>query len=141
MIKEIVTDKDKLTSVCSTVNFVDEQVNDDLLDTANSVFKTCAGLAAPQIGYLLRVIVVKLAEGFVVMTNPEYIEKSGKFKGGLEGCLSRPITTAKPVNVKRYYKVKIKYTDIDGNQVVRKFKNFEARVVQHEIDHLDGILI
>jgi peptide deformylase len=75
------------------------------------------------------------------MINPEYIEKKGKLKSGKEGCLSRPETILKPVSVKRYYKIKIKYTDVNGTERIAKYKNYFARVIQHEIDHLDGISI
>lgn len=143
MIKPIITDKEFLSKLCNKVEgeYSIAKVTEDLLDTANSVYKKCAGLAAPQIGYSTRIIVVKLQAGFEVMVNPEFIDKSGNLAIGMEGCLSRPMTVINPVRVRRYYRVKIKYTNYDGVEVTKKFRNFEARVVQHEMDHLDGILI
>ena len=144
MIKPIVTDKTELTKVCtpSKLNTVyTKECAIDLLDTANSLYRKCDGLAANQIGYNARIIIVKLASGFIVMINPEYIERSGKLKSGKEGCLSSPSTIKKPVSVKRYYKIKIKYTGVDGIERIVKYKNYFARVIQHEMDHLDGISI
>jgi peptide deformylase len=142
MIRPIITDRNKLTRKCFSVNNVQAAAHaiEDLLDTARFQ-ENCAGLAAPQIGYQMRVIVVNLKEGFVPMIDPEFIEKSGKRQNGKEGCLSVPKTIENQVNVKRYYRVKIKYMNTDGYEVVKKFRSFEARVVQHEIDHLNGILI
>lgn len=129
------SDDDVIASVLAAAAVIQ-----DLLDTAKA-HSNCAGLAAPQIGYQQRVIVVRLTEGFIPMINPKYIEKSGKYQNGKEGCLSRPPTIKNQVNVKRYYRIKIKYTGPQGYEVIKKFRSFEARVIQHEIDHLDGKLI
>ena len=143
MIKPIITDKNLLSGVSEPVTTfnIDDEIVQDLLDTANSMYGRCAGLAAPQIGYDVRVIAVLLSGGFTIMFNPEYIYKKGKLLNGNEGCLSRPDTIKKPVNVKRFYKIRIRYTDINGEIVETKFRSMNARVIQHEIDHLDGILI
>jgi len=143
MILDIVTNKKELSKVCMQAIDVDTAkiVGDDLLDTANSIYDSCAGLAAPQIGHSSRIVVVKLDDGFELMINPQYITKSGKRQNGKEGCLSRPSTIENNVSVKRYYRIKIKYVDKDFKIVVKKFKGFQARVIQHEIDHLNGILI
>lgn len=144
MIKPIVTDKKELSEICcaSKLNTIyTKEAAQDLLDTANSLYRKCDGLAANQIGYSARIIIVKLSSGFTVMINPEYIEQAGKLKSGKEGCLSCPETISKPVSVKRHYKIKIKYTDVDGTERIVKYKNYFARVIQHEMDHLDGISI
>lgn len=144
MIKPIVTDKKELSEICcaSKLNTIyTKEAAQDLLDTANSLWKKCDGLAANQIGYNARIIIVKFGSGFTVMINPEYIEKKGKLKSGKEGCLSCPETISKPVSVKRHYKIKIKYTDVDGTERIVKYKNYFARIIQHEMDHLDGISI
>lgn len=143
MIKPIITDKNLLSKVCEPVtNFsMDNIVAENLLDTANSMYGRCAGLAAPQLGYDKRVIAVLLSGGFTIMFNPEYIYKKGKLLNGNEGCLSRPDTIKKPVNVKRFYKIRIRYIDTNGDVIETKFRSMNARVIQHEIDHLDGILI
>mgnify|MGYP000135378213 CR=1 FL=1 len=143
MIKPIITDKNLLSNTSESVSIfsAEDEVIQDLLYTANSMYGRCAGLAAPQIGYDVRVVAVLLSGGFTIMVNPEYIYKKGKLLNGNEGCLSRPGTIKKPVNVKRFYKIRIRYTDINGDVVETKFRSMNARVIQHEIDHLDGILI
>lgn len=141
MIKPIITDKKELSKICTIKGWDSLAIAEDLMDTVNSMYHKCDGLAAPQIGYSARIIAVKLSSGFTVMINPEYIEKSGKIKSGKEGCLSRPETIKKPVSVKRYYKIKLRYTDLNGTERIVKYKNYFARVIQHEMDHLDGILI
>jgi len=143
MIKPIIIDKKILSNICEDVAYFHPKYNVivDLLDTANSMYGRCIGLAAPQIGYDVRIIAILLSDGFTIMVNPEYIYKKGKLLNGNEGCLSKPDTIKKPVNVKRFYKIRIRYTDINGGIVETKFRSMNARVIQHEIDLLDGILI
>lgn len=146
MIKPILTDKKVLALPCREVELpigTGDKINiENLLDTANDLgIKKCAGLAAPQIGCVRRIIVVALLDRFEVMINPIILETKGKAVLGLEGCLSRPATIDKPIKVRRFYKIQIEYVNKFGEQVKKRFKNFEARVVQHEIDHLNGILI
>ncbi len=142
MILPIVTNKKELRKRCTPIAYqLTAPAVADLLDTANSLYDKCDGLAANQIGHSVCIIAVKLSNGFEIMINPEYIEKTGAVKWGNEGCMSRPSTIKSPVRVKRHYKVKIKYTDVNGDVIVVKFKNYFARLIQHEMDHLDGVLI
>ena len=97
------------------------------------------GLAAPQIGILKRVIVVDPADGttgLIEMINPEILEKSGWVLGA-EGCLSIPGIQG---DVYRYEKIRVKGLDRHGNDLVIEAEGWLARIFQHEIDHLDGIL-
>jgi peptide deformylase len=108
---------------------------DDLIDTV--VENHGAGLAAPQIGAHWRVCVVVNDEGEVVpMINPEVVRSSG-LVDDFEGCLSFPGLWGK---VERALTVTVKYLDVEGRQQRMKVSNITARAVQHEIDHLDGIL-
>ena len=116
------------------------RVIDDLKDTAASL-KNCAGLAAPQIGHQVRIILVHVQGAATIMINPVIAERRGKQTYSLEGCFSIPDTIKKPVPVKRSFKVCIGYYDEFGKHVSKKYKGFEARLIQHEIDHLDGTLI
>jgi peptide deformylase len=117
---------------------VDEVVG-DLIDTMNS-FEHCVGLAAPQIGYPLRIAVVdvtghpraKEPHGLMVMVNPKVTARSEGSKVSREGCLSLPDLTA---NVRRPRRASVAF---GGDEF--DLKGFEARCVLHEIDHLDGIL-
>ncbi len=117
---------------------VDDVVK-DLIDTMRS-FEHCVGLAAPQIGYPLRVAVVDITghprakepHGLMVLVNPKVTARSEGSKVSREGCLSLPDLTA---NVRRPRRATVAF---GGEEV--ELKGFEARCVLHEIDHLDGIL-
>jgi peptide deformylase len=95
------------------------------------------GLAAPQIGIPSQIIVVDLGEGLNILINPEIIEREGEsiFE---EGCLSLPNIE---VTVKRKDKIFIRALDLDGKGMNLELIGFPGRVYQHEIDHLNGILI
>lgn len=95
-----------------------------------------AGLAAPQVGILRRVIVMDCGEGLIELINPEIIEKSGE-QFGMEACLSFPGYYG---NVKRANYVKVKTMNRKGEEVILEGEGFLAVCMQHEIDHLDGIL-
>jgi peptide deformylase len=105
----------------------------------------CVGLAAPQIGTSSRVIVVDVSKhpktttshGLVVVADPEIVDHSGRVVGR-EGCMSVPDLTA---NVGRYERVVVRGRDAAGDPLIISTEGFEARAFQHEIDHLDGLLI
>ena len=97
------------------------------------------GLAAPQLGIPLRVIIWKLPlenEPLRVIVNPKILSRKGE-QIGVEGCLSIPLLQG---DVKRANEVIVKGMDILGRPFRRRATEFEARVIQHEVDHLDGIL-
>lgn len=147
MIKPILTDKKILhtTSKIAHNKIEIQSVIDDLKDTAadlkNKTGYNCAGLAAPQIGHLVRIILVNVQSETVIMINPEIILTKGKFSHGNESCFSVPASFTRKRRIKRWFKVKVKYKDESGETVEKLYKSFDARVIQHEIDHLDGKLI
>jgi peptide deformylase len=100
------------------------------------------GLAAPQVGIDQRIIVAD-ASSFdatqqpMVLINPEIIERRGE-EAGIEGCLSLP---GIEVEVKRAKEIRVRAQAVDGKPLDLLLKNFPARILQHEIDHLDGILL
>lgn len=103
----------------------------------------CVGIAAPQVGCFQRVALVDVSgnpkhksNGYMVLVNPEIIEWEG-YKKGREGCLSVPDYTG---NVMRATSIVIEAQDVDGVMQRYECEGFEARAVQHEIDHLDGLL-
>jgi peptide deformylase len=98
------------------------------------------GLAAPQVGISKRVIIIKRRahSDFLVMINPSIIRRVGKLVACEEGCLSVP---GKAVLKKRHASVLVAYQTVDGKHLTKTFDNVDARCVQHEIDHLDGVLI
>ncbi len=126
----------------TTVDDRIRQLAQDMVDTmraANGI-----GLAAPQVGVLLRLIVVEIPEDrdegqryhFTVLVNPEIVKATGE-QVGPEGCLSLPGLIGE---VRRAAKVVVKGLDLKGKEVRVKAQGLFARALQHEIDHLDGIL-
>lgn len=123
------------------------------LDTLiNNMFETMyhaegVGLAAPQVGLPIRVIVIdlsplkednpELGDFKVAMINPEMIEMSENEVNGEEGCLSVPGIHE---SVARSQNIKIKYLDVDFIEHIEEYEGYKARVVQHEYDHLEGSL-
>lgn len=109
--------------------------------TLQSTFNAI-GLAAPQVGESIRASVIDLSmgeeeNGLIILINPEILEAEGKDTLE-EGCLSFPRITV-PVN--RSTKIFLKNHDINGKEIRQEIEGFLARVIQHEIDHLDGTLI
>ena len=139
-VKNIVTNEERLSLMSLPVEDYKEvlELASDLVDTAHHYSLKpigCVGLACNQIGIRKRIITIKFGGEWLVMINPEITHSAGGKVLGREGCLSRP---GKSVRLRRDKKVTVNYIDIDGLKVERKFTKFNARVVQHEIDHLDG---
>ncbi len=107
----------------------------DLIKTMKE--KDGIGLAAPQVGKNIRIIVVDTKNGSLCMINPEIIKKSFKKEWGEEGCLSVPGVYGK---VKRHQKITCKFINKKGDSEKIDANGLFARVIQHEVDHLDGIL-
>jgi peptide deformylase len=123
---------------------VDDALVADLIDTMRAS-PACVGLAAPQIGVSRRALVVDVTShpktttchGLIALVDPEIVETAGK-ELGREGCMSVPDLTA---NVARSTEVVVRGRAPDVGDVIIATKGFEARALQHEIDHLDGLLI
>ena len=122
----------------------DDELAGDLVDTMRAS-PACVGLAAPQIGVSRRAFALDVSEhpkttvshGLVVLFDPVVVESSGR-KVGREGCMSVPDLTA---DVARATGIVVVGTAPDGERRVIATEGFEARAFQHEIDHLDGLLI
>ena len=108
----------------------------DLVDTLEANRERCVGMAANMIGVLRRFIAVVDGEGILVMLNPEIV-KSAKPYRTEEGCLS--LEGTRPV--RRFGSIKVRWQDEEFRVRIRTFEGFTAEIIQHEIDHLDGILI
>lgn len=96
------------------------------------------GLAAPQVGLSKRLIVVATQSGVAAFINPKILKRSWAKETAEEGCLSVP---GQSIRVCRSAKITVEFYDINADKQERKASGLFARVLQHEIDHLDGILI
>jgi len=132
-----------LRNAASAVAEVDDEVQElaermvDVMERAHGV-----GLAAPQLGILRRILVYRAGDEDEpkVLINPELVERSEETEVGTEGCLSL-LGGELQVPVARHLRVRVSGRDASGDAVDVDVEGFEARVIQHEIDHLDGILI
>ena len=126
-----------LRKKCEPVTEFDEKLwklLDDMKDTVKA--ENGAGLAAPQVGVSLRLAVVDVEEGFFEFINPTFVWQKGE-QTGWEGCLS---VRGKSGVVTRPMKVKIIYYDRNGNKKSLQARDFFAKAICHEFDHLDGVL-
>ncbi|MFA0757558.1 MAG: hypothetical protein PVTTEEND_001525 [Candidatus Fervidibacter sp.] len=114
----------------------ERQLIDDLLETMDA--HEGVGLAAPQVGILQRIFVARWEGETFVLVNPEIEWRSKETVAGMEGCLSIPGVQGKVV---RHEKIRVRALNADGNPIALQPEGWLARIFQHEIDHLDGILI
>ena len=138
-LRNIVTEGDQiLRKHCREVTEVNERIKttmEDMLETMRA--EMGVGIAAPQVGIMRRMFIAEPEPGRVYyMINPEILEQSGSQTGD-EGCLSVPGMIG---TVERPDYIKIRALDINGAEQVYEFSGFDARVMCHEYDHLDGIL-
>ncbi|MHB8508404.1 MAG: peptide deformylase [Candidatus Dormibacteria bacterium] len=137
MIREIVKVEDaRLRTKCPRVPKVDQDIQrliDDMVDTMRG---QGIGLAAPQVGVLLRVIVCDVDDHLHVIVNPEIVRTEGS-QVGIEGCLSIPGYVGE---VERHERVVVKGRNRNGKEIRVKAEGLLSRCLQHEIDHVDGIL-
>jgi len=143
MIRSIVTNKEKLALASERVHNIEsvEDVIEDMIDTANHYRSKpigCIGLAANQIGHRVRVIIVWRENEWLVMINPEVELVKGKSGYMTEGCLSRPGVKSK---LKRNKKVRVSFLDKEEGFFEIRYSGMTARVIQHEVDHLNGVYI
>lgn len=131
-----------LEEECSRVEVFDENLRQLATDMLETMYAAPGiGLAAPQVGENIRLLVIDVTSGRedghkLILVNPEVAEAAGRQREE-EGCLSLPGITAV---VERPSKVLVKAQDLDGNPVEIEGEELTARVLCHEIDHLDGIL-
>lgn len=109
----------------------------DLRDTLVANFDRCVGMAANMIGVNKRIIVVSVGGMPVVMLNPRITKKSRETYDTEEGCLS--LTGVRPVT--RHQSVTVRYEDMNFKVHTQEFSGYTAQIIQHEIDHCEGILI
>ncbi len=136
MIREIVRDEKFLAQKSAAASFMDMSVAQDLLDTLAAHSDRCVGLAANMIGVRKRIIAVNLGPVNVAMFNPVIVKKSGKYMTE-EGCLSLEGERM----TARYQKIVVEYQDMNFKKQRQTFIDFPAQIIQHEIDHCEGIII
>ena len=138
MIKEIVYDSFFLALKPSEATKEDINIAYDLLDTLKANKDKCVGMAANMIGINKRIICIQLNDNsYLIMLNPILLKKSGQYDTS-ESCLS---LLGGPRKCKRFKEIKVQYETIDFKLRIKTFRDFEAQIIQHEIDHLEGILI
>lgn len=137
MVKELVHDPILLAMKSETAAKDDLQTAQDLADTLSAHKDSCVGMAANMIGVHKRIIVFDNGGEYMTMLNPEILKRSEPYETE-EGCLC---LLGGPRKCKRYKSVKVKWQTVDFQTCIKTFTGFTAQIIQHEIDHCDGILI
>lgn len=136
MIRDICKDETFLAQKAEAATADDLNTAQDLLDTLIAHKDGCVGMAANMIGELKRIIVFDDGGSHVAMLNPEIISCAGTYEAE-EGCLSLSGTRS----ATRYRTIKVSYQDLAMKPRVKTFTGFTAQIIQHEIDHCNGVLI
>ena len=137
MVKELVHDPIFLARRSTPATAEDLQTAWDLRDTLLAHQESCVGMAANMIGVCKRIIAVSDEGTILLMLNPEILRKEGEYETE-EGCLS---LLGGPRKTKRYQKIKVRYQTEQFQVRLKTFQGFTAQIIQHEVDHCDGIRI
>ena len=137
MIREVVHDPIFLSLNSEPATLEDLQVAQDLLDTLAANKEACVGMAANMIGVRKRIIVFDNEGTYMTMFNPQIIKKSGLYDAE-ESCLS---LLGGPRKCQRYQTIKVQWQNEKFQTRIKTFTGWTAQIIQHEIDHLNGILI
>jgi len=137
MIRELVHDPILLARKSSEATKDDLAAAQDLLDTLTAHKDSCVGMAANMIGVTKRIIVFDNEGTYMTMLNPEIIKSEGPYETE-EGCLS---LLGGPRKTKRFQKIKVRYQTLDFQTRLKTFTGWTAQIIQHEIDHCNGVLI
>ena len=136
MVREICRDVLFLSQKSEPATKDDMQVVQDLLDTLKANEAGCVGMAANMIGIKKRIIAVNMGFLNVAMLNPVIVKKTGAYETE-EGCLS--LTGVRKTT--RYQEIEVEYYDVNWKKQNGKFTGWTAQIIQHECDHLEGIII
>lgn len=137
MVKELVHDPILLARKSAPATWEDLPAARDLLDTLAAHHETCVGMAGNMIGVQKRIIVFVEDGRDQLMLNPEVLKAAEPFETE-EGCLS---LLGGPRKTKRYHKIKVRYQNEHFQVRLKTFTGYTAQIIQHEIDHCNGILI
>jgi len=137
MVKELMHDPIFLGGKSEVATIEDLQTAQDLLDTLTAYKDSCVGMAANMIGVKKRIIAFDNEGKYMVMFNPEIIKKSGPYETE-ESCLS---LLGGPRKCKRYKSIKVQWQTEKFETRIKTFTGWTAQIIQHEIDHCNGVLI
>ena len=137
MIKEIVKDHFLLSQKATPATKLDAHIIQDLKDTLTYHRSNCVGMAANMIGYSKRILIFDDRKAYTIMINPVILKHSDTYYMTQEGCLSHSGVK----EVKRYHKIKVQYEDENFKMKIKTYEGFVAQIIQHEMDHFEGILI
>ena len=136
MIRQVVKDVLFLGQKSEPATKNDVGVIDDLIDTLRANLDACVGMAANMIGVKKRILVFSLGNIIVPMVNPVIVKKENKYETE-ESCLS--LSSFRKTT--RYEKIEVEYLDRNFKKHRETFKGFTAQIIQHEMDHFEGIII
>ncbi len=137
MVRELVHDPILLAKRSAPATRDDLQIAEDLMDTLLFHKETCVGMAANMIGCHKCIIAFLDGSRFELMFNPEIIKAAAAYETE-ESCLS---LLGGPRKCKRYQKIKVRYQNMDFQIRLKTFEGWTAQIIQHEIDHCNGVLI
>ena len=136
MVREIMKDEAFLAEASEKATAEDAEIARDLLETLEAHKAGCVGMAANMIGVRKRIIAFDNEGSYMVMFNPEIVKKSGAYEAE-EGCLSLTGTR----KTRRWQSIKVQYQNEKMQIRLKTFTGWTAQIIQHEIDHCNGIVI
>ena len=136
MIRDIIHDPIFLGQKSEEATAEDIHIAMDLADTLRANLDRCVGMAANMIGEKKRIIAIVKGPMIITMLNPKILGKSGEYETE-EGCLSLAGTR----KTKRWRSIRVSWQDVNMKEHTEVMEGFQAQIVQHEVDHCDGILI
>ena len=136
MIKKIIKDEFFLKQKSKECTKEDTYIAQELLETIQAYKDQCVGMAANMIGYQKTMMVVLDEDDYLILINPVILKTSNKIYIAEEGCLSLQGVR----KTQRYESIKVSYLDINFKKKIKTFKGYTAQIIQHELDHFDGVL-
>lgn len=136
MVREIMKDEAFLAETSEKATAEDAEIARDLLETLEAHKAGCVGMAANMIGVRKRIIAFDNEGSYMVMFNPEIVKKSGAYEAE-EGCLSLTGTR----KTRRWQSIKVQYQNEKMQIRLKTFTGWTAQIIQHEIDHCNGVII
>ncbi len=136
MVREIVHDPVFLSYKSTAATEADIPIAEDLIDTLRANLDRCVGMAANMIGKRKRIIAIAKGPMIIAMLNPRIISGIEEFEAE-EGCLSLEGTR----KVKRYRSIRLYWQDVQMKEHIGTLDGFQAQIVQHEVDHCNGVLV